>query len=314
MQRPQAVVRHLQAGVLVGGHGSHVDRRIGISPGGFAGFGLRFQQMFAQGEMRVRQVTSDNAPLGREVRAGSPYRWWLGFLAWIDHGLSGRPLGLSVERAALYADPLVHGLMLVFSAALVAWRFGRFAAVLFSIGLVAVFPFAAGFLPGVPDQHGLARACGMIGVLLFLAGLRDARQTTRWFGLAGAVGALGLWLDAPTQVPILAGMALGGLFAAGVMRRRTIDLADPALTARAWRIWSLAGALAVCVGYLAEYFPAELAGWRLDFIHPLYGLAWLGLGEGLVLATRWARREPAGDKPGLPRRAEPALPRRRGGW
>ena len=256
------------------------------------------QQMFAQGEMRVRQVAEDNAPVGREVRAPSPYRWWLGFLAWLDHARSGRPLGLSVERVSLYADPLIHGLLLVCSTALVAGRFGSFAAGLFSVGWVTLFPFAAGFLPGVPDQHGLARACGMIGVLFFLAGLRAARQRDVWFGLAGAVGTAGLWLDVPTQVPILTGLALGGLLAAWVMRRRGIEPADLSLSARAWRLWSLAGAIAVCTFYLVEYFPAHLGDWRLDYIHPLYGLAWLGLGEVLAWATRWGRRETSAGKLG----------------
>ncbi len=249
------------------------------------------QQMLAQGEMRVRQVAYDNAPLGREVRATSPYRWWLGAVAWADHLLSGRPVGLAVERASLYAEPLAHGLLLVFASGLVAWRFGGFAAALFSIGLVTIFPFAAGFLPGVPDQHGLARACGLAGVLLLLAGLRDNRRTARWFALAGVVGGVGLWLDVPTQVPLLAGVGLGGLIAAGIMRRNPAGIPALVLSGRCWRHWGLGGAVTVCAVYLVEYFPSFLGGWHLDFPHPLYGLAWLGLGELLVLTTGWGRRE-----------------------
>ena len=50
------------------------------------------QQMFARGEGRVRHVDSDNAPFGREVNATSPYRWWLGFVAWVDHSVFSRPI------------------------------------------------------------------------------------------------------------------------------------------------------------------------------------------------------------------------------
>ena len=64
------------------------------------------QQMLAQREWRVRHVDYDNAPFGRAVDAPSPYRWWLGLVAWADHAVSGRSPGLSVERAALWADPL----------------------------------------------------------------------------------------------------------------------------------------------------------------------------------------------------------------
>ncbi|MEO7412696.1 MAG: hypothetical protein ABIZ81_05005, partial [Opitutaceae bacterium] len=66
------------------------------------------QQMLARDEWRLRHVDYENAPFGREVHAASPYRWWLGLVAWLEHVISGRPLGLSVERAALWADPLLH--------------------------------------------------------------------------------------------------------------------------------------------------------------------------------------------------------------
>src|SRR5882762_2240432 len=62
------------------------------------------QQMLARSEWRVRHVDYDNAPFGREVRSPSPYRWWLGLVAWCEHALSGRPLGQAVERAAWLAD------------------------------------------------------------------------------------------------------------------------------------------------------------------------------------------------------------------
>ena len=42
------------------------------------------QQMFAGGRSRIRHVDYDNAPQGRAVNTTSPYRWWLGGLAWLD--------------------------------------------------------------------------------------------------------------------------------------------------------------------------------------------------------------------------------------
>ena len=95
-----------------------VDRR---SPTGYAGGRRRLivaehsnesyqwiaqtQQMFARSEWRVRRIDTENAPQGRVVHTPSPYRWWLGLVAWIDHVRSGEPIGLAVERAALFADP-----------------------------------------------------------------------------------------------------------------------------------------------------------------------------------------------------------------
>ena len=249
------------------------------------------QQMFARGEWRVRQVDYDNAPSGREVRATSPYRWWLGLVAWVDHAVSRRPIGRSVERAALFADPLLHGLLLVGAAGFVAWRFGALAAGLVSLGLAAIFPFAAGFLPGVPDHHGLARICALGSVLALLAGMRAGRSHGRWFSLAGIVGGLGMWVDVPALVPILAGVFLGGLIGSWIAGKNATGALTTSLGATSWRIWALSGAATVLSAYLIEYFPAHLGSWRLESIHPLYGLAWLGGGELLAQAGGWIRRE-----------------------
>ena len=132
------------------------------------------RQMFARREWRVRHIDYENAPFGREVSAASPYRWWLGTLAWLDHAVSGRPAGWSVERAALIADPLLHLLLLGAATVFVAWQFGAFPAALLSMGLAAVFPFAAGFLPGAPNDQGLVLACAFWSVLPLLAGIREA--------------------------------------------------------------------------------------------------------------------------------------------
>src|SRR5471030_1697081 len=124
--------------------------------------------MFAQGELRVRHVDYENAPRGREVTSPSPYRWWLGLVAYLDHSLSGRPLGMSVERAALYADPLLQAILVLGASAFVAWRFGGFAAALVSLGLVGLFPFSSGFLPGMPDDQGLAQILALGSLLALL--------------------------------------------------------------------------------------------------------------------------------------------------
>jgi len=251
------------------------------------------QQMFARGEWRVRHVDYDNAPSGREVHAPSPYRWWLGLIAWVDHAVCRSPIGWSVEHAALYADPLLHGLVLAGATGFVAWRFGAFAAVLLSLGLTTVFPFAAGFMPGVPDHRGLARICALGSVLVLLAGIRAGRRPGRWFAIAGIVGGMGVWVDVPTQVPILAGVFLGALIAIWIAERNSAGVLATSLSAASWRIWSLSGAATVFAAYLLEYSPEYLGSWRLESIHPLYGLAWLGGGELLARAGGWIRRERA---------------------
>ena len=145
------------------------------------------QRMFIRSEWRVRHIDYENAPYGRAVDSPSPYRWWLGLIAWCDHLVSGRTPAAAVERAALVADPLLHLLFLLGTTLLVAWRFGTLPAALVSIGLVAFFPFAAGFLPGAPDDRSLAQILALGSVLLLAAGLRSnsapdgGSSTRRWF-------------------------------------------------------------------------------------------------------------------------------------
>jgi hypothetical protein len=256
------------------------------------------RQMFALGEWRVRHVDYENAPPGREVHAASPYRWWLGLFAWVDNAVSGRPIGKSLERAALFADPLMHMLLLVGTAVFVAWQFGCFPAAIFSIGLVALFPFSTEFLPGAPDDHGMAQACAIWSVLPLLAGTGAVhpdgeaarRRARRWFFLAGVAGGIGLWISVAHQVPVILGIALGALMAAGVERADAEKAPAGSPGIAPWRAWALGGAAASLVAYLAEYFPAHMGSLQLRAIHPLYGFAWLGGGEVLAQAQAWIRQ------------------------
>jgi hypothetical protein len=232
------------------------------------------QLMLARGDWRVRSVDYENAPFGREVHAASPYRWWLLLVARVDHALSRRPLGLCVERAALFADPLLHVALLVVSTIFVAARFGPFCAAILSVGLAAIFPLAAAFLPGVADDFGLVQICSFWSVLLLVAGTLAGRRTLGWYFAAGVAGGCGLWLSAMGELPIIAGIGAGGLLA-GLLARG--GPAEP-VAVPPWRAWSFGGAAASLLGYLAEYFPAHM-GPQLRVNYPLYALAWLGLGE-----------------------------------
>jgi len=265
----------------------------------------RTRQMFARGEWRVRSADYENAPYGHEVLATSPYRWWLGLVAWSDHVLSGRPSGPSLERAALLADPVIHVLLLLGTTIFVAWRFGVFPAALLSIGVAALFPFAGDFIPGAPNDHGVAQAFALWSVLPLMAGIGalhspgadGPRRARRWFFGAGVTGALGLWVGAATLIPVIAGIALGAVAAAWVSRGGNPDGAGGAPRIAPWRSWAVGGASATLCAFLVEYFPAHLAHWELRVIHPLHGLAWLGGGELLALAAAWIQGTRPGRRP-----------------
>jgi hypothetical protein len=258
------------------------------------------QQMFARREWRVRHIDYENAPFGRAVNSPSPYRWWLGMIARFDQVISGRPVGPAVEQAALYADPLLHLLLLAGITVFTAWQFGAFPASLLAIATATFFPFAAGFLPGAPNDHGLMLAAVLGSLLPLLAGVGAAQSATasaevrarRWFFLAGVAGGLGLWVGVAVQTPVLGGIALGGLIAAWVARSAKTGIPPVAPRALPWLTWALSGSAATLAGYLIEYFPDHLGSWQLRFVHPLYGLAWLGAGALLARVTAWIQGAP----------------------
>jgi hypothetical protein len=236
-------------------------------------------QMFSKREWRVRSVDYENAPGGHEVLSASPYRWWLGLVAYLHSGFTPVPLRPSVEWAAIYADPILLMLFGVITTLFVAWRYGAFAAALLSAAAAALFPFAAEFLPGIPDDNGMALVLQVWSILALLAGAASAEpgRRSRWFAAAGILGGIGLWVSVPRELPILIGLGLAGIVAARLARGSTEVLP--------WRSWSQAGGATCLLAYVIEFFPSHMASWELRVIHPLFGIAWLGGGEIVARAT-----------------------------
>jgi hypothetical protein len=253
---------------------------------------MQTQMMLASGEWRVRRVDYDNAPDGREVHWAAPFHWWLAGLAWIDHGLTGRPLGQSVERAVIYSGPVMLGLLLAGLLPFLWRRFSVLAAVLCALGIVAVYPFYLDFAAGYADHHGLVNICGLLTVLFLAAGAQEetAAGARRWFALSGLAGGAGLWISAATQTPVLLGLGLGALVAGWLARGATVRpvwLNDPSL----FRFWGLVGGGVSVAVWLLEYFPNHL-GLRLEVNHPLYAAAWIGGGEVMRVALLALRDGP----------------------
>lgn len=247
------------------------------------------QRMLNRGEARVRHIDYENAPFGRTVLTPSPYRWWLGFVAWCEHLATGAPPSTLVEKAALWADPVLLAVIILGLVILAAKYSGSLAASLVSIGLVSLFPFITGFLPGAPDDRGLAQALAMASVLLLstaVATPENAKAGRRWFILAGIAGGLGLWVKVSVQLPVLLGIVGGGLLVSFLTPRGNSPKTAPT-SVLPWRAWACAGAATTLVASVIEYSPSELWTWELSFIHPLHGLAWLGAGELLVQASTW---------------------------
>ena len=89
---------------------------------------MQTQAMIAEGAWRIRRVSYDNAPEGRDVHWAAPLHWWLAGLAWLDHQLSDRPIGVSVEYATLTAGPVMLGVILLGLTPLLVRKFSAAAA------------------------------------------------------------------------------------------------------------------------------------------------------------------------------------------
>lgn len=263
-------------------------RRALVIPGGSADTAhwiIQTQDMIQRGDWRLHHVDSDNAPKGREVHWAAPYHWWLATLAWVDHTLSGRPIGISVERAALLAGPVLLILFLAVAIPFIARRFSPTAAVLVGFGSMAAYPFYVDFLPGHADHHGLINILAMSMVLFIVLGSRNSGR--KWFILSAIAGGLAMWLSAATATPVLVGLGCGMLAAAWFGRSSpapVVWMRDP----RLFRLWGWVGGGVSLAAYVFEYFPGGF-GMRLEVNHPLYSLAWIGAGEALCAVVQALR-------------------------
>lgn len=248
------------------------------------------QEMLARREWRLRHIGSDNAPVGRPTFAPSPYRWWLGAVAWADCQLSDRPLGQSVERAAVLGGPVLQLLLLVGATVYAARFLSPLSAGLLAAALAFGFPFASNFLSPLPGDRALAQVLAVWTVLPLVVAIGTRTSGAggrRHFVLAGLAGGAALWIDVGPATLLIFGCTLGGLLAAGLQRRIARTESMDSGVALPWRAWAWAGAGASLLAYVVEYAPDHLAGWRLDWNHPLYALAWLGAGELLQWGSPW---------------------------
>ncbi len=307
--------RHLSADYKVAVHAPLPDA---VSPTGFADgrrhiaypsrwidgqhWIVQTRQMLSEDGLRIRTVEHDNAPHGRSVHWGSPFRWWLATCAWIEHAITGRPLASAVETAAFFANPILVCALLLTLVPWIARRFSAAGAALLALGLAGSPALRVLFAPDNPDHHGAIQLCAM-ATLFFLFGgaagwvrreksavapelhwLPSIASARRAFTCSAVAGGIGLWISAVSMIPVFLGIAIGAIACAWIGRRndsQTITF-EPGL----WRRWGAIGSVTAFCAYLIEYFPSHL-GWRLEVNHPLYALAWLGGGEVLARATAW---------------------------
>lgn len=241
---------------------------------------MEAQQAVAERRWRLRQISHDTGPDARDPGRTAPYRSWLIAVGWAWSVWEGVPLGHAIERGALIADPLLLSLLLIGGGLFCARRLGAVAAAAFVVGAVALFPLAANFRPGAPDSHALAwvLAVGSILPLLVPRSGGTERQLRGCFALAGFMGGLGFWNDAPTQMIALLAVSLAGLGA---------EWLRPVGEARSpWRLWAGVGAVTSLAAAAFEFAPGHFT-WSLAAVHPVHALVWWAWGEVLHGAGVW---------------------------
>lgn len=254
---------------------------------------LQVQEMFASGDWLLRNVDYDNAPDGRSVRTASLYRWWLAGVAWVDHVVFDNPIGVSVERAALAADPIAQILFVLLATIFIARHFGGRSAALFCIGSVFIFPLGTAFAPGQPSDSTLLLICSLGSILLLLAGINKAlnkparvpeEKIRRLFFAAGITGGVSMWIGTAGATPVLAGIAVAAGSVGYLFSRKGSRSDDSEPHPLPWRAWTIGGAVAILVAWCIDRGPAffDSSSWQSDFVHPLYAAAWLGCGEILM--------------------------------
>lgn len=267
------------------------------------------------GDWRLRWTWFDNAPEGRPVRWSSGFALWLVGLGRVWAGVHDTGIEDGIERAGVWACPILFlGCVALLSAVVMRYG-GVLAAGAIAVALLASGDVYGGFIPGEPDHHGLAAVCA-VGTLLGLAmAVSDPRAARLGVVVSALAGAIGLWISAVTQSFAFVFLGIGISVVLGWLYRRRLqstagprqvreesarqarkasshrdrfdgDMNPGLLDSSMWRMWGRVGALVSIAFYIFEYVP-DAVSWHVEVNHPLYSLAWLAGAEMLAM---WSER------------------------
>jgi hypothetical protein len=236
---------------------------------------LYAREMLTGGHWRIHWTTLDNTPVGRPVHWSSSYSWWMILLAKARAVVGG---GTALDHLAWAADnseAILYALLVVAFVAVFWRRAGIARTAVGALLLATLEPLSSDFAFARPDHHGLHDGAVLAGLsCLACAFWPDEKHRRRWLIAASFFCAMGLWIGATVEFVVLGGLALGGcvwpfLCAKGVA---------PDEYAPLWRLWGWAGGGFALAFFALEYAPGPWP-FRLEVNHPLFALAWIGMGE-----------------------------------
>ncbi len=236
---------------------------------------LYARQMLTEGRWRIHWTNLYNTPSGRPVHWSSSYSWWMILLAKARATVSG---GTALDHLAWAADYSEAILLALFIAAFTATFWRRAGAAKTAVGallLATLEPIVSDFAFARPDHHGLHDGVVLAGLsCLACAFWPDEKHRRGWIVAASFFCAMGMWIGATIELVVLGGGVIGGclwpfLCPKGVAADEFAPL---------WRLWGWAGGGFALAFFALEYAPGPWP-FRLEVNHPLFALAWIGLGE-----------------------------------
>ncbi len=230
------------------------------------------QGLLAHGLEESQATLADNAPEGRPQLAPTIYAAWIASVSWTIHLAGDIPLPIAVEKAALY-EPIVTHALAFLALSLFLWRrYGPIHATIAAL-VFAIFPlFYSQFIPGTLNTDTWA-------LLLAAYALAKTIPTKRHpsgqaFSIGSAIAtSLALCLDPSIGFTVVVMVAVLGVV-------RIAKKEEPA----AYLKWAIIGSAIATGTWLIDQNPMATSAGELRYLHPLYALAWIGLGLALNAA------------------------------
>lgn len=227
-------------------------------------------QEILQGNVAREHYVADNAPRGRAQLLPTIYTGWLAGLAGIDHIVTGTSPAVAVEHVALWEPVLLHLLVLIV-ATITMWRRFGLSWGAFTAAFLALHPMVfSQHIPGALSMDAWALWASAYALADVLAPRQDRDGRAARLGVA------------PTLAVALA-VALNPAFGFATVVIVTLAhaTAAPARASGSFLRWSLVGGGVVCIAWLLTGVPLDPTVSELRYAHPVYALAWIGLGVGL---------------------------------
>lgn len=223
------------------------------------------QELVENGAFSSQTYMSDATPTGRIQQLPKLYAGWIASIAGVISLSTDLPFPIAIEKAALWEPVVSHTIAFLFITGFIARRFNLTNAAIAG-AVFALFPFfSAQFVPGSIDSDRWALMLASAAITLSIPYLN---KTYKLPNSTALLAALALWLEPGFGFTAILIIAAGG---ATVLLRSTNE-------SQSFFKWAAIGAAVSSFGWLIDQNPIALDAGELRYNHPLYALAWLGLG------------------------------------